>query len=110
MRREKVFCLPEEPLRNACVGRMTVAENLVFRNYDRSPFVTAYWFVKRYRDQASRKGTDPSASIFARRYLKRSSRPYREATFSVLYWQESCRETWKSWLRPILATGWTSPR
>jgi general nucleoside transport system ATP-binding protein len=46
MRQEKVFCLPEEPLRNACVGRMTVAENLTFRNYDRPPFVAANWFVK----------------------------------------------------------------
>jgi ABC-type uncharacterized transport system ATPase subunit len=46
MRREKVFCLPEEPLHNACVGRMTVAENLALRNYDESPFVAAKWFVK----------------------------------------------------------------
>jgi general nucleoside transport system ATP-binding protein len=45
MRREKVFCLPEEPMHNACVGRMTVAENLAFRNYDRTPFVVAKWFV-----------------------------------------------------------------
>jgi ABC-type uncharacterized transport system ATPase subunit len=31
-----VYCLPEEPLRNACVGRMSVAENLAFRRFDRS--------------------------------------------------------------------------
>jgi simple sugar transport system ATP-binding protein len=30
-----VYCLPEEPLRNACVGRMSVAENLAFRRFDR---------------------------------------------------------------------------
>ena len=30
-----VHCLPEEPLRNACVGRMSVAENLAFRRFDR---------------------------------------------------------------------------
>ena len=46
MRHEKVFCLPEEPLQNACVGRMTVAENFAFRNYDRLPFVVAHWFLK----------------------------------------------------------------
>jgi ABC-type uncharacterized transport system ATPase subunit len=32
----RVRCLPEEPLRNACVARMTVAENLAFRNFDRN--------------------------------------------------------------------------
>ena len=31
----KVRCLPEEPLRNACVGKMSVAENLAFRAFDR---------------------------------------------------------------------------
>jgi general nucleoside transport system ATP-binding protein len=29
-----VRCLPEEPLRNACAARMSVAENLAFRNFD----------------------------------------------------------------------------
>ncbi len=31
----KVRCLPEEPLRNASVARMSVAENLSFRTFDR---------------------------------------------------------------------------
>ncbi|MBO0660983.1 ABC transporter ATP-binding protein [Jiella sp. MQZ9-1] len=31
----KVRCLPEEPLRNACVGRMSVSDNLAFRSFDR---------------------------------------------------------------------------
>jgi len=35
--RHKFALLPEEPLRNACVGRMTVAENMAFRNFDRPP-------------------------------------------------------------------------
>lgn len=30
----KVRCLPEEPLRNAAVARMSVAENLAFRTFD----------------------------------------------------------------------------
>jgi ABC-type uncharacterized transport system ATPase subunit len=38
MRALKVRCLPDEPLRNACVGAMTVAENIGFRRFDRHPF------------------------------------------------------------------------
>ena len=37
MRERKVSCLPEEPLKNACVARMSVAENLAFRDFDRAP-------------------------------------------------------------------------
>lgn len=37
MKRHQVFTLPEEPLRNACVAQMSVAENLAFRTFDRSP-------------------------------------------------------------------------
>jgi general nucleoside transport system ATP-binding protein len=38
MRQHKISCLPDEPLRNACVGKMSVAENMAFRGFDRSPF------------------------------------------------------------------------
>jgi simple sugar transport system ATP-binding protein len=38
MRGLKVRCLPDEPLRNACVGAMSVAENIGFRGFDRHPF------------------------------------------------------------------------
>lgn len=38
MRRHKFHCLPEEPLKNACVATMSVADNLAFRRYDRAPF------------------------------------------------------------------------
>lgn len=41
MREHRLFCLPEEPLRNGCVGAMSVAENLAFRRFDRAPFATA---------------------------------------------------------------------
>ncbi|MBH0236782.1 ABC transporter ATP-binding protein [Methylobrevis albus] len=37
MAKFKVFGLPEEPLKNACVRRMTVAENLAFRSFDQPP-------------------------------------------------------------------------
>jgi ABC-type uncharacterized transport system ATPase subunit len=41
MRARKVSCLPDEPLRNACVAGMTVAENVGFRRFDRPPFTRA---------------------------------------------------------------------
>ena len=37
MFRHQVFTLPEEPLRNACVPQMSVAENLALRTFDRPP-------------------------------------------------------------------------
>jgi simple sugar transport system ATP-binding protein len=37
IRRHKVNCLPEEPLRNTCVGAMSVAQNMVLRNFDAHP-------------------------------------------------------------------------
>lgn len=43
----KMFCLPEEPLQNACVGRMTVAENLAFRNFDVEPHAVGGWLISR---------------------------------------------------------------
>ncbi|MGZ8382176.1 MAG: ABC transporter ATP-binding protein [Nitrospira sp.] len=43
----KIFCLPEEPLQNTCVGRMTVAENLAFRNFDREPHAVGGWLISR---------------------------------------------------------------
>ena len=35
--RLKVRSLPEEPLRNACVGELSVAENMALRDFDRAP-------------------------------------------------------------------------
>jgi simple sugar transport system ATP-binding protein len=37
------FSLPEEPLRNACVASMSVAENMAFRNFDQSPLASGIW-------------------------------------------------------------------
>ncbi|CCQ74462.1 ABC transporter ATP-binding protein [Magnetospira sp. QH-2] len=47
MRRHKVFCLPEEPLRNGCVARMSVAENMAFRTFDRPPEARGNWWLDR---------------------------------------------------------------
>jgi ABC-type uncharacterized transport system ATPase subunit len=37
MVRHKIACLPEEPLRNACVADMSVAENIALRSFDQPP-------------------------------------------------------------------------
>ena len=47
MRRHKVFCLSEDPLRNACVSRMSVAENLAYRRFDEPPLTLGRWFLNR---------------------------------------------------------------
>lgn len=47
MTEHKVFGLPEEPLRNACVARMSVAENIAFRVFDRDPYAHGWWLNKR---------------------------------------------------------------
>ena len=41
----KVFSLQEEPLRNAAVRRMTVAENISFRTFDKPPITTLGWWL-----------------------------------------------------------------
>jgi general nucleoside transport system ATP-binding protein len=46
MREHKLFCLPEEPLRNGCVPRMSVAENLMLREFDRPPYAAGGWWLK----------------------------------------------------------------
>jgi len=37
MVRHRIACLPEEPLRNACVADMSVAENIALRSFDQPP-------------------------------------------------------------------------
>ena len=41
--RHGVGSLPEEPLRNACVAAMSVAENLALREFDAAPLARAGW-------------------------------------------------------------------
>jgi general nucleoside transport system ATP-binding protein len=57
MRRHKLSCLPEEPLKNACVARMGVADNLVLRDFDRAPFAVGGWWLDRgqIRERAERQ-------------------------------------------------------
>ncbi|MBI3774751.1 MAG: ABC transporter ATP-binding protein [Gammaproteobacteria bacterium] len=41
MHDHKLRCLPEEPLRNACVASMSVADNLALRRFDQTPYCSA---------------------------------------------------------------------
>jgi simple sugar transport system ATP-binding protein len=41
----KVFGLPEEPLKNAAVPKMTVAENIAFRTFDQPPIARFGWWL-----------------------------------------------------------------
>jgi simple sugar transport system ATP-binding protein len=52
-RRLKVRSLPEEPLRNACVGDMSVADNLGLRRFDVAPASRLFWLrAGRLRERA----------------------------------------------------------
>src|SRR5205814_881323 len=57
MRRHKMSLLPEEPLKNACVGGMSVADNIAFREFDRAPFALKGWWLNKsaFRKDAERK-------------------------------------------------------
>jgi general nucleoside transport system ATP-binding protein len=57
MRQNHLSVLPEEPLKNACVARMSVADNLAFREFDRAPFAAGGWWLKRatFHAEAERK-------------------------------------------------------
>jgi general nucleoside transport system ATP-binding protein len=57
MRRHKMSLLPEEPLKNACVGGMSVADNIAFREFDRAPFASGGWWLNKsaFRDDAKAK-------------------------------------------------------
>jgi simple sugar transport system ATP-binding protein len=41
--RHHISLLPEEPLRNACIPRMSVADNMAFRRFDQAPYATKSW-------------------------------------------------------------------
>jgi ABC-type uncharacterized transport system ATPase subunit len=47
LRRDRVHVLPEEPLANACVRGMSVAENLGFRSYDDARHTLGRVFLRR---------------------------------------------------------------
>src|SRR6185312_6008832 len=57
MRRHRMSLLPEEPLKNACVGAMSVADNIALREFDRAPFAGGGWWLNRsaFREYAQKK-------------------------------------------------------
>ncbi|MEB3317274.1 MAG: ABC transporter ATP-binding protein [Cyanobacteriota bacterium] len=46
MRRLHISILPEEPLRNASVGALSIADNLALRLFERSPFSLGPWWLR----------------------------------------------------------------
>ncbi len=47
MTQRRVFAIPEEPLKNACVASMSVAQNLALRDFDREPLRRGGWWLDR---------------------------------------------------------------
>ena len=58
----KVFGLPEEPLKNAAVRRMSVAENIAFRSFDKPPLASWGWWLKAHADEAESGRADSALS------------------------------------------------
>jgi ABC-type uncharacterized transport system ATPase subunit len=56
IRYHRAFSLPEEPLRNACVPGMSVAENMALRNFDQAPLASSGIWLRggAMREQAQR--------------------------------------------------------
>jgi simple sugar transport system ATP-binding protein len=46
MRELGVRSLPEEPLHNACVGKLAVTDNLALRGFDRAPLARGPWLSR----------------------------------------------------------------
>jgi simple sugar transport system ATP-binding protein len=57
MTQRRVFAIPEEPLKNACVGSMSVAQNLALRDFDREPLRRGGWWLDRraMRERAAQR-------------------------------------------------------
>jgi simple sugar transport system ATP-binding protein len=47
IQRHRVNCLPEEPLKNTCIGRMSVAQNMALRNFDKHPLTLARFLLNK---------------------------------------------------------------
>jgi len=117
--------LPEEPLKNACVGGMSVADNLAFREFDRAPFAIGGWWLNRaaFRADAERKigrykiktrtpdtpisslsgGKRPARGAGARTGGRRRGADRRQTPASVWISPRWRRSTPRSWPREIAA-------
>ena len=86
MRRHKMSLLPEEPLSNACVGGMSVAENMAFRDFDRAPFAAAAGGSAAPRSAARPRRRSRSTRSRPARPMRRSRR-CPAATCSARCWR-----------------------
>ena len=68
MRRHRISVLTEEPLRNACVRTMSVAENLAFRTFDEPPIAVRGGLV-------SRRAIRAQGAALVARYRVRAAGP-----------------------------------
>src|SRR5262249_31361648 len=75
MLRHNVSLLPEEPLKNACVARMSVAANMAFRRFDQKPYASGWWLRGAAMREAAR-------DLIARYRVKTSSPEAPIATLS----------------------------
>jgi simple sugar transport system ATP-binding protein len=66
--RYKVFGLPEEPMRNAVVSQMSVAENMAFRSFDKPPVSGRFGLISRAKMRTQ-------AEALTQRYNVKSSSP-----------------------------------
>lgn len=63
MFRHQVYALPEEPLRNACVPTMSVAENMALRTFDRPPQAKWNWLLMLKAIRQSAQGLVQAFSV-----------------------------------------------
>ncbi len=89
MRRHKMSLLPEEPLKNACVGGMSVADNIAFREFDRAPFASGGWWLNRAAFRERRDAQDQPLQDQDPHARRRRSRRCRAATCSARCWRAS---------------------
>ena len=87
MRHNHLSVLPEEPLKNACVARMSVADNLAFREFDRAPFAAGGWWLNRAAIPRRRAAQDRALQDqdALRRYRRSANCP--AATSSAPCWR-----------------------
>ena len=67
MQAAHLYCLPEEPMKNACVPGMSVAQNLLLRRFDRPPYARKRFLLNR------RTMRDFASSLVARFRIKAAS-------------------------------------
>ena len=73
--RHRIALLPEEPLRNACIPRMSVSDNLAFRCFDLPPYAAGPWLHRGAFRRAAEK-------LIARYHVKTPSPDAPIATLS----------------------------